>query len=158
MTLSPYLRRIRTLVGTELLVLPAVSVLPRDEAGRLLLVRLTSTGLWSTIGGVIEPGETPQQAGIREAREEAGVVVRLGTLLGAFGGPRYEHTYANGDRTCNVSIVFDAAVVGGELAPDGEETSDARWWHLAALPPTEQTLPFSQVLLEELGLAGPGRG
>ena len=154
MTISPYLRRLRELVGHELLVLPSVTVLPRDEDGRLLLVRLTSCGLWATIGGVIEPGESPHQCAVREVREEAGVDVRLNELMGVFGGPRYEHTYSNGDRTCNVSIVFDATVTGGRPTPDGIETAEVGWWHLADVPEAHM-LGFSRTLVGELGLLDP---
>jgi 8-oxo-dGTP pyrophosphatase MutT (NUDIX family) len=70
--ISPYLRRLREAVGRELVLVPSVAVLPRDKDGRLLLVRDAETGYWQTIGGAIEPDESPQEAAFREAREEAG--------------------------------------------------------------------------------------
>lgn len=75
-TISPYLRRIRERLGSELLVLPSVTVLPTDSDGRILLVRNAETGDWMTIGGMVEPDEAPGVAAVREAREEAGVDVR----------------------------------------------------------------------------------
>ena len=47
MAIAPYIRRLRELVGTELLVLPSAAVLPRDESGRVLLVRVIDTGQWA---------------------------------------------------------------------------------------------------------------
>lgn len=44
----------------------------------ILLVRRAGThgsGTWSTPGGHLEPGETPEQCAVREAREETGVEV-----------------------------------------------------------------------------------
>jgi 8-oxo-dGTP diphosphatase len=44
--ISPYLKGLRERIGHELVLLPAVAVLPWDEAGRLLMVRESQTGLW----------------------------------------------------------------------------------------------------------------
>jgi 8-oxo-dGTP diphosphatase len=57
-----------------------------DGAGRLLLIlrgHEPGKGLWSIPGGRIEPGETDEQAVIREVREETGLTVTCGRLLGA---------------------------------------------------------------------------
>ena len=53
--ISPYVAGLRDAVGSRLLVLPSVSVLPRDAAGRVLLVRHADSGDWGTIGGFVEP-------------------------------------------------------------------------------------------------------
>lgn len=56
-----------------------------DGAGRLLLIlrgHEPGKGLWSIPGGRIEPGETDEQAVIREVREETGLTVTCGRLLG----------------------------------------------------------------------------
>jgi ADP-ribose pyrophosphatase YjhB (NUDIX family) len=150
---SPHIRRLRELVGNELLVLPSAAVLPRDETGRVLLVRDIDTGLWAAIGGAIEPDESPQECAVREAAEEAGVVVRLGAILAVLGGPEYRMVYPNGDRTAYVSTVFDASVVGGTPAPDGEETSEVAWWSPGHLPLDEMS-GFTTALLRDVGLFG----
>jgi ADP-ribose pyrophosphatase YjhB (NUDIX family) len=150
---SPHIRRLRELVGNELLVLPSAAVLPRDDSGRILLVRDLDTDLWAAIGGAIEPDESPQQCAVREAEEEAGVVVRLGDILGVLGGPEYRMVYPNGDQTAYVSTVFDATVVGGTPTPDGEETSEVAWWSTASLP-FEQMSGFTRALLRDVGLDG----
>jgi 8-oxo-dGTP diphosphatase len=64
---------------------PCVGAVVRDEAGRLLMIlrgHNPGKGLWSIPGGRIEPGETPEQAVIREVREETGLRVTCGPLLG----------------------------------------------------------------------------
>ena len=110
--ISPHIRGLRDKVGHDLLLLPSTAVLPRDGAGRLLLVRLIDTGNWATVGGAVEPDESPRDCAIREAEEEAGVTVQLGDVLGVLGGPDYYVTYPNGDETAYVVTVFDATVVG----------------------------------------------
>src|SRR4029077_7931167 len=61
-----------------------------DGGGRLLLIKRghePGKGLWSIPGGRVEPGETDEQAVIREVREETGLVVQPGRLIGAVRRP-----------------------------------------------------------------------
>jgi 8-oxo-dGTP pyrophosphatase MutT (NUDIX family) len=128
MGMSPYIAQLRAAVGDGLLLLPSVAVLPRDDAGRILLVRHSHDGNWATIGGTVEPGETPADAARREAEEEAGVVLELGRIVHAFGGPGYEVAYPNGHRVAYVGVAYEATVVGGTPRPDGDETTDVGWF------------------------------
>jgi 8-oxo-dGTP pyrophosphatase MutT (NUDIX family) len=150
MTISPYIRRLRARVGTELLVLPSVAVLPRDEDGRVLLVRILDTGRWATIGGAVEPDESPTDAAVREAREEAGVTVRLGHVTAVLGGPEYRMTYPNGDRTSYVVTVFGAEIAEGTPSPDGEETSAVGWFEPDHLPLSEMSTLTRALLRDAL--------
>jgi ADP-ribose pyrophosphatase YjhB (NUDIX family) len=149
--IAPYIRRLRELIGTELLVLPSAAVIPRDESGRVLLVRIIETGQWAVIGGAIEPDESPEHAARREAEEEAGVMLELGPILGVLGGPEFRLTYPNGDQTSYVSTVFAATVVAGSPRGDGDETSDARWWEPDHLPFDDMSA-FTRALLGAIGL------
>jgi 8-oxo-dGTP diphosphatase len=57
------------------------------DHGRVLLVKRGHApllGEWSIPGGVLEVGELLRQAAIREAREETGLEVEPGELLGVF--------------------------------------------------------------------------
>ncbi len=140
-------------MGHDLLLLPSTAVLPRDEDGRLLLVRLIDTGNWATIGGALEPGESPRDGAIREAREEAGVTVELGNILGVFGGPEYRVTYPNGDESAYVVTVFDATMMDGTPRPDGDETSEVGWFRPEELP-LDQMGGLTRALVRDLGFAG----
>jgi 8-oxo-dGTP pyrophosphatase MutT (NUDIX family) len=150
--MSPFIRRLRDLIGNELLVLPSAAVLPRDDRGRVLLVRLIDSGLWATIGGAIEPDESPQEAALREAEEEAGVTLRLGPILDVLGGPEYRLTYPNGDQASYVVTVFDATIIGGTPTADNDETSAVAWWDPSGLP-QDQMSTLTRALLRDVGIS-----
>ena len=54
----------------------------RDARGRVLLARRTEgrdlAGLWEFPGGKVEPGESPEDALVRELREELGIEATVG--------------------------------------------------------------------------------
>ncbi|WP_117214733.1 NUDIX hydrolase [Allorhizocola rhizosphaerae] len=57
-------------------------MLIRDSSGRVLLVRQAyGLRLFGLPGGQVEPGETPEQAAVREVREETGLMVSAAELL-----------------------------------------------------------------------------
>jgi len=127
MAMSDYVRGLRERIGTDFLLVPSVATIVRDDEGRVLLVQHVE-GRWQLPGGAVDPGESPQEAAARECLEEAGVVVRIGGVLGVFGGDRYRVTYANGDELGFVPILFAGELVGGELRPDHEETQAVGWF------------------------------
>jgi 8-oxo-dGTP pyrophosphatase MutT (NUDIX family) len=125
--MTEYIRRIRALVGSgELLQLPSASVAVRDDGGRVLLARHVEGDRWLFPGGLIEPGETPADAAVREVWEETGLLVALTRLVGVFGGLEYRVHYRNGDRASYVSSVFEATIVDGQIRPDGSELRELR--------------------------------
>jgi 8-oxo-dGTP diphosphatase len=71
-------------------------------------------GQWSIPGGVLEVGELVREAAIREAREETGLIVEAGDLLGV-----YDRVLRNAEQRVQyhyVLIDFLCRKVGGELA------------------------------------------
>jgi 8-oxo-dGTP pyrophosphatase MutT (NUDIX family) len=125
--MSDYIRSLRARIGNDMLEVPTVSVILRDDRGRVLLVRHVEGDLWTTPGGMVEPFETPADAAVREAWEETGLHVRLTRIIGVFGGPDCSDVYANGDRIAWVATAFAAVPLGGTLRPDGRETLEARY-------------------------------
>lgn len=111
MPTSDYLGDLRKKVGHDLLVMPSVTIITFDSQNRVLLVKHADKGLWVAPGGSIEPNETPADAAVREMWEETGRFVELTGILGVYGGPEFLVTYANGDQTTYVMIVFRASVL-----------------------------------------------
>ncbi|PUB25446.1 ADP-ribose pyrophosphatase YjhB (NUDIX family) [Promicromonospora sp. AC04] len=65
----------------------AARVILVDDAGRVLVLRghdvnQPERSWWFTVGGGIDAGETPVQAALRETREEVGIVLADGDLVG----------------------------------------------------------------------------
>ena len=107
MGIAAHIARLRAVLGHERLLLPSVSVLPVDEAGRVLLVRHAGhDDGWGVLGGAVDVGESPAAAAVREAREEISADVQLVRLVDVLGGPDFEVSYptATGPPTSPLSM------------------------------------------------------
>ena len=132
-------------------MLPSVSVLPVDEAGRVLLVRHSGhDDGWGVLGGAVDLGESPAAAAIRDAREEIGADVALVRLLDVLGGPDYEVSYPNGDRTAYVTAVYEARIRNGSPAPADGELTEVAWFPPEQLPALRLST-FARALLHATG-------
>jgi ADP-ribose pyrophosphatase YjhB (NUDIX family) len=113
------------------------------EGDRVLLVKRAHPPLqaqWSIPGGVLEVGELVREAAVREAREETGLIVEPGDLLGV-----YDRVLRNAERRVQyhyVLIDFLCRRVGGELQA-ADDAAEADWFtreELPALKLAEDTL------------------
>ena len=129
MAMSPYLASIRTKIGNDLLMVRAAAVMIFDDQGRLCLVQNAHSGEWQSVGGAVDPDETPAEAAIRETAEEIGVAVELLRVIGVYGGPEFRYTYTNGHQCAFVSIAFEARIMAGAAIADGEELRAVGWFH-----------------------------
>lgn len=153
MPISQYLRSLRERVGHDLLLLPAVSAVIRDDEGRILLARSQGDEQWALIGGGVEPGEEPTGALAREIREELGVEATVGQIIGAYGGEGMIITYPNGDRCAYVTTAYECRLVSSELTLEEEELRDAAWFVPADIPALD-TQPYVARILAEAGVLG----
>jgi 8-oxo-dGTP pyrophosphatase MutT (NUDIX family) len=120
-----FVQRLRSRVGTDLLMLPAVTAVTFDDAGRLLLARRADTGRWALVGGIMEPGEEVAETLVREVLEETAVRVRPERLTGVYTHAGVVH--GNGDQCCYVVTAFRCRHVD-------DESLDVGWFALDDLP------------------------
>lgn len=120
---------------------PCVGAVIRDEEGRLLLVRRArppAAGTWSLPGGRVEPGEDDAAAVAREVREETGLDVSVGGLVGTVKrSVAADIVYVINDYACRV--------VAGTLRA-GDDAREVRW----CTPAEVRALPTSPELVETL--------
>jgi len=122
---------LRARVGHDPLWLSTAAGVVLDDNGQVLLGRRADTGIWALPGGIIEPGEEPADAAVREIFEETGVVAVPEALAGVrVFGPI---TYQNGDVVRYLEVLFRCRAAGGSAQVNDDESVEVGWYALNAL-------------------------
>lgn len=107
----------------------AIVVGPRG----VVLLKHKRLGLWLQPGGHIDPGESPWEAALREAREETGLDVSFGDVA-ADGIPRLVHVDVHpggrGHTHLDLRYVVDGGVA--DPAPPEGESQEIAWFEWPA--------------------------
>jgi 8-oxo-dGTP pyrophosphatase MutT (NUDIX family) len=122
-----FVLELRRMIGTHPLFLAGVTavVVRGDE---VLLGRRSDDGALTPVTGIIDPGEEPADAAVREALEEAGVVIRADRLTWVHQIPRV--TYENGDRSDYLDLTFRCTWISGDPFPVDGEMTEVGWYRL----------------------------
>ena len=127
-------------------------------AGRILLLRRAiepQYGMWVFPGGFVDRGEHPEQAAIREAREEVGIEVAIRSLLGVYHEPPGSPV---------ILIVYNADLISGTPVPADEAleigffTPDQIPWSDLAFPTTRAALRAYVSGIQTLSPSGTPHG
>jgi len=94
-------------------------------------------GVYSTVAGFIEPGETAEEAVHREVMEELGIRIKNLQYQSSQPWP-FPH---------QLMLGYWAEYDSGELTLDPDEINDARWWHFNQLPPVPEASTMSGILI-----------
>jgi len=119
---------------------PAVIV--RIERGEELLLARSphfAPGVYSTLAGFVEPGESLEETVVREVREEVGVEV---TNVRYFGSQPWP--FPN-----SLMIGFVADWAAGEIRPQEGEIEDAGWFTVDSLPGLPSRFSIARRLLDD---------
>ena len=101
--------------------------------------RHKDTGMYSTLAGFVESGESLEQAVHREVKEEVGVDVKNLEYFGSQPWP-FPHS---------LMVGYIAEYAGGDIVLDDDEICDANWYAIDALPKVPPTLSIAGQLIEE---------
>jgi 8-oxo-dGTP pyrophosphatase MutT (NUDIX family) len=134
MPISEYLKRLREIVGKNILLVPSASVFIRNAQGGILLQQRADNLEWVLPGGAMDPGESITQAAVRELHEETGLNIEVTRLVGVYSDPANIFSYDNGDQVHAIVLLFEGKIISGILKPDGEETTHLDYFPIDQLP------------------------
>jgi len=104
-------------------------------------------GRWTYPGGFLEVGEAAAEGARRETEEETRLLVEIGRLVGVYSRPQVGI----------VTIIYEAAVVGGVSEP-GAESTEVRAFTPDEIPWDELAFSTVESALRDWVLTLPGRG
>ncbi len=130
------------------------AVVWRDPSRReILLMQRSDNAHWGLPGGYMEPGESIDAATAREVREETGVRVEVGRLIGVYSNPAIQVIeYPDGRRVQAVNLCFEAVPVDVGVATTPDEVLATGYFAVDALP--EPLVPIHRVRIEDAVAGG----
>ena len=140
-----FILQLRKKIGHDELWLPGVTAIvlrdvPQDApiwaVPEVLLVKRADDGQWTPVTGIVDPGEEPHVAAVREVKEETGLEAEVEALLGV--GQVGPVEYPNGDVTSYMDTAMRLRVVGADEphVADDEPTA-VGWYQVSQLPPMQ---------------------
>lgn len=97
---------------------PVVAVIARDENKRVLLIKRKlepGKGEWALPSGFMELEESPEQAALRELKEETGMTGKCKRLIGVYANKSEIHGYL-------VNIIYEVEIIGGNICASDDAT------------------------------------
>ncbi len=142
-----YIQELRALVGSRPIILVGTAVLLlRGE--NILLQKRADNGLWGLPGGSLEPGESLEEAAVREISEELGLIIDQMSLFQVYSGKDQFYQYPNGDQIYDVCVVYWTRNFHGEIQVDPQEVLGWKFFALDQLPDDQN--PLDQLILKDL--------
>lgn len=135
-----YIRYIRSRMGHDPINIPGVNVLILSRNDEILLQKRGDYPYtWGLIGGIVELGESFEEAAIRETKEETGLHIHHLQLFGTTSGKDCYMELPNQDKVYYLTAGFFTYEYEGTLQADGQETLDLQFFPITALPPLPQS-------------------
>lgn len=102
----------------------AIGIIFNNDRTEVLILKRNDVPVWVLPGGGIDPGETPEDAVLREIHEETGLQVQIHKKVG-------EYTPIN--KLAHQTYVFECKTIGGQLST-GPEALEIGYYPIKSLP------------------------
>ena len=145
MPIPEFIVETRKKIGTDLMWVPSVcAVVLRDSTvdspwavPDVLLVRRADNGQWTPVTGIVDPGEEPHVAAVREVLEETGVKVTAAAIVGV--GSHGPVTHSNGDQASYMTVQIRCEPLDPSVEPTvgDDENTEAGWFPVSQMPVTD---------------------
>ncbi len=141
-----HIGKLRRLVGSRLLLVPAARIVIENAIGQILLQKRSDFGVWGLPGGSVEEAEDSKAAIIREVAEETSLRVADVRPFGFGCDPALETcTFPNGDRCQFFVLNFYTREFEGVARVSDDESLALDWFLPSGLP---EMLPNMQRSIE----------
>jgi len=108
---------------------PVVAVVARDETKRILLIKRKlepGKGEWALPSGFMELEESPEEAALRELKEETGMMGKCVGLIGIYTNKSEVHGYL-------VNLIYEVKITGGDICA-GDDAAEAKFFSPNQVP------------------------
>jgi 8-oxo-dGTP pyrophosphatase MutT (NUDIX family) len=129
-------------------------VVRSEDDLQVCLINPVGRRVWGLPKGGVEPGESPEEAALREVREETGIEGRLEAPLGSID--YWFYSRENRTRIHKTVHYFLVRAAGGDVSAHDHEVTEARWLGLSealdlmSYPNERQIVRKAVGLLDEL--------
>ena len=101
---------------------------PGSSGPEIALISVGTPARWQLPKGIIDKGESPEVAAVREVREEAGIDARIERLI-----EKAEYWYQAAEAAGRVRYhkfvyFFSMTYIGGDVGDHDHEVNEARWF------------------------------
>ncbi|GGF25352.1 DNA mismatch repair protein MutT [Halobacillus andaensis] len=130
-----YVEDLRRLVGHRPLILVGAIVVIFNEQKQMLLQQRTfPEGVWGLPGGLMELGESTEDAAKREVFEETNLQVKNLELIDVYSGEEFFTVAKNGDEFYSVTAAYYTGDYEGHVIANEEESYQCQFFSEDQLP------------------------